>query len=45
MDVTIANLEVVEELFSGPAMESAESEDDRYVPKPQGRSDQGYRED
>ena len=45
MDSTAASLQLLEELFTGPADESTESDQDRYDRKPQGTSDQGYRED
>jgi hypothetical protein len=47
LDAVTADITLVEALFSGPALEDPEAATDasRYVPKPQGTSDQGYRED
>jgi hypothetical protein len=47
LDAVTADMTLVEALFSGPALEDPEAATDtsRYVPKPQGTSDQGYRED
>lgn len=47
LDAVTADMTLVEALFSGPALEDPEAATDasRDAPKPQGTSDQGYRED
>jgi hypothetical protein len=45
VDATTASMDLVETIFSGPLMEAAQDDSARYSPKPNGTSDQGYRED